>query len=93
MMANSMVSELQKLAHYSIIETVGIYISFTCIVGKSKGGWAVKSGAYFLYVASSYPRYENFFSWEIFACFHFFQPQSPRINFTYLFCLHNLRNS
>ena len=46
MMANSMVSELQKLAYYSIIETVGIYISFTCIVGKSKGGWAVKSGTY-----------------------------------------------
>jgi len=37
MMANSMVSELQKLSHYSMIETVGIYISFTSIVGKSKG--------------------------------------------------------
>jgi len=46
MLANSMVSELQNLAHYSIIETVGIYTSFTSIVDKSKGGSAVKSGAY-----------------------------------------------
>jgi len=93
MVANSMVSELQKLVHYSIIEAIGIYISFTSIVGRSKGGWAVKSGAYFLYVASSYPIYGISFAWEIFACFHFFQPQNPRINFTYLFCLHNLRSS
>jgi len=37
MMPNSIVSELQKLAHYTIIETVGIYSSFPSIVGRSKG--------------------------------------------------------